>query len=304
MVQSIADFPLPIKNFCNLQVHPKKKPHVYDISEHDERLIYHNYYEIDPELLGDDIEENAMVIDHNRIEQNSVLSEVYGVPAITKQISRRLSGSSLSCEAMVGMSPTYMTQTRKTINQVSETLRDDENVITIVTATGAKRKSLMNQKARNTLNNAANQRQTLAAREKSNKINFSYDNKAFLLEPLKPSHSLPQLQNVGTERQFSVGDYSIEINKRAMIQLRKNSTRKTRPLSTDSGLVTTPTASTPSPPNETSSSNQSQCTTASSDSGKVDNLNNSNLKSNATALNQCDNVQKMIEVSMSHYKKN
>jgi hypothetical protein len=189
---------------------------------------------------------------------------------------------------------------------MSGTLQDcdgDENVITIVTATGAKRKSLMNQIARNSMNNA-NQRQTLALRAcgKSNKINLSYDNRAFSLDPLKSSHSLPQLQNVGIQhRQFSTdGDYNIEINKRTMVQLRKKSSGKNRPLSTDSGLVTTPTT-TPSPPNETSCSNQSQCTSSSGDSGnQVDNLNNSNLKSNATALNQCDNVQKMIEVSVSH----
>lgn len=324
VMQSIADFPLPIKNFCNLQVQPKQQPHVYDISEHDERLIYHNYYEIDPELLEDDADGNAAVIDHNRIEENPTLSKAHGVAAVTKQISRQSSGSSSSCDypshlnstseqEALGMSPTYMSRTRKAINQLSGTLQDcdgDEDVITIVTATGAKRKSLMNQIARNSMNNA-NQRQTLALRacRKSNKINLSYDNRAFSLDPLKSSHSLPQLQNVGIQqRQFSTdGDYNIEINKRTMIQLRKKSSgaRKTRPLSTDSGLVTTPTTTpTPSPPNEkTSSSNQSQCTTSSGDSGnQVDNLNNSNLKSNATALNQCDNVQKMIEVSVSHYK--
>lgn len=317
VMQSIADFPLPIKNFCNLQVQPKQQPHVYDISEHDERLIYHNYYEIDPELLeDDDAVGNAAVIDHNRIEEDPTLSKAHGVAAVTKQILRQSSSCDYPShlkptneQETFGLSPTYMSRTRKAINQISGTLQDcdgDENVITIVTATGAKRKSLMNQIVRNSMNNA-NQQQTLALRAcgKSNKINLSYDNRAFSLDPLKSSHSLPQLQNVGIQhRQFSTdGDYNIEINKRTMIQLRKKNSgvRKTRPLSTDSGLVTTPTT-TPSPPNEISSSNQSQCTSSSGDSGnQVDNLNNS--KSNATALNQCDNVQKMIEVSVSHYIK-
>lgn len=315
-LQSIADFPFPIRNFCNLQAQPKQQPHnVYDISEHDERLTYHNYYEIDPDLLEEDAG-TAVVIDHNRIEGNSSLSKIYGVTDVAKQISRQSSGSSSSyCDypphlssvneqEAVGMSPaTYNARTRKAINQPSGTLQDcdgDENVITIVTATGAKRKSLMDQTARNSMNNG-NQRQTLASRAcgKSNKINLPFDYGAFSLDPLKSSHSLPQLRTVGIERrQFSGGDYNIEINKRTMVPLRKKSSgvRKTRPLSTDSGLVTTPTT-TPSPPNETSSSNQSQCTTSSGDSAsQVDNLNNSNLKSNATALNQCDSVQQMIEV--------
>lgn len=299
-LQSIADFQIPIKTLCNLQVKPKQKPHVYDISEHDERLIFHNYYEIDPDLLEVDAEEVAVQIDHNRIEENPV-------SAVTKQISS-------SCDSPSHLNSTNEHEastcgTRKAINQISETLQDcddgDENVITIVTATGAKRKSLTSQIARNAMNDA-NQRQTLALRAcgKSNKINLPYDNGAFSLDPLKSSHSLPHLQNAGIpDRQFSDGDYNIEINKRTMIQLRKKSYggRKARPLSTDSGLVTTPTT-TPSPPNEISSS---QCTRSSSgDSGnQVDNLNNSNLKSNATALNQCDNLQKMIEVSVSHYIK-
>lgn len=142
---------------------------------------------------------------------------------------------------------------------------------------------------------------------KSTRINLQlFYNK---VDPLKSSHSLPQLENIGSVlgvQQISNDgcDYNVEINKRtAVVQMRK-SIRKARPLSSDSGFTT------PSPPNEISSSNQSQCTSSKSSNGngnvgngQVDNYkaldisNNNNGRNESTVLNHCDNIQQLIEVS-------
>jgi len=324
--QSIADFHFPIGTFQNipqqqkvqtLATKTKEESIVYDITEHDESLSYHNYYEIDPDLLEqDEAAMPAIPIEPNRIDDNP--KSVF----IGKQTSRQSSSSSSSCDypsifnSVVETTPSSTiesTDENETINYdipQSGINQTDENVITCNSVTtGTKKKSqpqlerIVHQQValRNT-----NQWQTMATRMngKSTKINLQlFYNKA---DPLKSSHSLPQLENIGkTTTVPQIADdgcnYKVEINKRtAAIPMRKT-IRKARPLSSDSGFTT------PSPPNEISSSNQSQCASSKSSNsangnGQVDNYkaaeeSNNNGRNESTVLNHCDNIQQLIEVS-------
>lgn len=324
--QSIADFHFPIETFQNIPQQQKvqklatqiKEEYstVYDTTEHDESLLYHNYYEIDPDLLEqDEVAMPTNAIEPNRIDENP--KSVF----IGKQASRQSSSSSSSCDYPSIFNSVIETTPSSTIESTdeNETINYDilqsginqtnENVITCNSGTGTKKKSqpqlerIVQQQVakRNT-----NQWQTMATRMngKSTKINLQlFYNKA---DPLKSSHSLPQLQNIGntsTVQQIADDgcDYKVEINKRtAAIPMRK-AIRKARPLSSDSGFTT------PSPPNEISSSNQSQCVSSNSSNsangnGQVDNYkpteaSNNNGKNESTVLNHCDNIQQLIEVS-------
>ena len=306
---------------------------VYDISEHDERkqiLAHHNYYEIDPELLEQD--EASAGSDHNPIVENPLSKSVRAsiitqtsssssscdYPSLFNSIIETTPSSVVTIESTddneinaygkLNNDPVLNLniQASNAINQTNVALEDDESVITIsniVTATGTKKKfshfdRIVEQTARNlppSTDNANQQQTTSTEKGKSTRINLPFYNKTLSFDPLKSSHSLPQLQNITVRQQQIVdGDYNIEINNRTTIQLRRN-VRKLRPLSSeslDSGFTT------PSPPNETPLT-QSQ-NISSSDKNQVDNLNSNTkppVKNESTVLTQCDNIQQLIEVS-------
>jgi hypothetical protein len=221
-LQSAADFPFPIANFSHLPrvVH-------YDISEHDERsLPFHNYYEIDPELLEKD---EAM--------------------AVKGEVTRQSSDSSSS-------SGDYPHE----INAINHANAD--NLITSG-ATGARRKFQPQ------LERIARKEVTcMSANNSPRKINLQ-------LDPLKASHSLPQLEQIEVA----------ECPPKA-IQM-----RKMRPLSSDSGFTT------PSPPNE-HSNNQVNNSNVVKEAGGGGGVSGGGGKNESTVLlNQCDNIQQLIEVS-------
>lgn len=276
-------------------------------------IAHHNYYEIDPELLEQD--ENAA-------------TNVEGIPRPPEQISRKSSSSSSSdypLHSIIETTPSSTVTIESTdenetvacrrlnneaapniptsnaINQTNVELESDENEITIssnVTATGAKKKSpqidrIVKQAARNSPDNA-NQQPTSSG--KSTRINLPFYYKTLSFDPLKASHSLPQLQNITVRQEQTVdGDYNIELCNRTTIQLRK-SVRQVRPLSSDSldsGFTT------PSPPNEIPSARN----LSSGDKSQVDNLNSGTkepVKIESTVLTQCENIQQLIEVSNEH----
>lgn len=307
---------------------------VYDISEHDERkqiLAHHNYYEIDPELLEQD-EAAAAGSDHNRIGENPPSKSVRAsiiiqtpssssscdYPSLFNSVIETTPSSTVTIESDDNEANAFgklnndsaqnlNIQNSNAINQTIVALEDDdESVITIssiVTATGTKKKSshfdrTVKQIARNlppSTDNANQQQTSSTLKGKSTRINLPFCNKTLSFDPLKSSHSLPQLQNINVrQQQIMNGDYNIEINNRTTIQLRRN-VRKLRPLSSDSldsGFTT------PSPPNETPLT-QSQ-TISSSDKNQVHNLNSNTketVKNESTVLTQCDNIQQLIEVS-------
>lgn len=278
-----TQFQLSSQNFLNFHV---ERQLVYDISEHDERqpgLAHHNYYEIDPELLEKDESPPR-----RRSSSSSCDYPLIETPSSTVTID-----SPDEHEALPKLNIPNVP-----INHASVALEDDGNVITVssvVTATGAKKKSpqfdrIVKQVARNPTDNA-NHRQTTSG--KSTRINLPFYNGALSLDPLKSSHSLPQLQDITMRREKSFGgDYNIEINNRTTIHLRR-SVKKVRPMSSeslDSGFTT------PSPPNETLPARNPP----SGDNNRVDNLNsgaNEPVKSESTVLTQCDNIQQLIEVS-------
>lgn len=272
---AITDFTFPIRP---LNAQPDKT--VYDKTEHDERTSYHNYYEIDPDLLEQD--------------------EACGINPNTTKAELTSSSSSSSCDYPSIFTSVVETTPTSTIESTDENetihFESPQNVINL---SGTKKKSQpqLERIVHNKQVVKHNQCQTMNG--KSMRINLQlFRNKADLL---KSSHSLPQLENIGngTTQQITANgcDYNVEINRRtATIQMRR-ATRKARPLSSDSGFTT------PSPPNETSSSNQSQCTTTSSGSGnnagngqKVDASKGG--RNESTVLNCVDNIQQLIEVSV------
>jgi hypothetical protein len=221
-LQSVAEFPpfAVVGKFPHLPrvVH-------YDISEHDERhLPFHNYYEIDPELLERD---EAMAGESKPVRESSSLSSSSEYPSQTPSTSED-----------------------QEINVINHA--DVDNLIT-ANATGARRKFQPQ------LERIVRACGSSSANSSPRKINLQLDS-------LKASHSLPQLEQI-EERPVPIA-----------IQLRKCA-RKARPLSSDSGFTT------PSPPNECLSNGAN---TAKGASGGG---------SDSTVLNQCDNIQQLIEVS-------
>lgn len=284
-----TQFHLSSQNFLNFHV---ERQLVYDISEHDERqasLAHHNYYEIDPELL--EKEESPPQPRKSTSSSSSCDYPLVETPSSTVTTD--------SPDEHDAASKLNIPTSNVAINHASVALEDDGNVITVssvASATGAKKKSpqfdrIVKQVAPRNPTDNANQRQTTSG--KSTRINLPFYNGTLSLDPLKSSHSLPQLQNITMRREESfAGDYNIEINNRTTIHLRR-SVKKVRPMSSeslDSGFTT------PSPPNEKLPARNP----ASGDNNRVDNLNsgaNEPVKSESTVLTQCDNIQQLIEVS-------
>jgi hypothetical protein len=308
---------------------------VYDVSEHDERLAHHNYYEIDPELLEQD---EAAAIDHNRIESNKSQNRIpasrksssssscdYPSPSLFNSVIETTPSSTITIESTDDYeSNAYrklnncdaanlsIPSASEAINQTTVEDDGDESALitisSIVTATGARKKSpqfdrIVKQMARNLPNennDDANQLQTTSTiKAKSTRINLPFYNKSLSFDPLKASHSLPQLGNIVVEQQIADGDFNIEINNRTTIHLR----RRVRPMSSeslDSGFTT------PSPPNETLLTQSRNIpippssSLSSGDNNQADNLNSGikePAKNESTVLTQCDNIQQLIEVS-------
>lgn len=314
----------PPQNFHNFQKIANKQQSVYDVSEHDERLAHHNYYEIDPELLEQD-EAAAAISDHNRIEahksdhvstssKSSSSSSSCDYPSLFNSVIETTPSSTVTIESTdEHESNAYgrlnggaeAPKVSSAINQTN-VIVDDGNVITIssiVTATGAKKKSpqldrIVKQSARNSApsTDTANQQQTTSSMKgKSTEINLPFYNETLSFETLKSSYSLPQLQSISIrQRRVTDGGFNIEINNRTTIQLRRN-VRKVRPMSSeslDSGF-TTPSP----PPNEPPHLTQSH-----TDDNQVDNLNSDPkepAKHESTVLTECcdNSVQQLIEVS-------
>lgn len=299
-------------------------------------LAHHNYYEIDPELLEQDEAAAAAALDLNRIVESSSNKSVGASIITQTSRKSSSSSSSCDYPSLfnsvIETTPSSTVTIESTdenemnacgklnndaalnlnilasnaINQTNVALEeDDENVITIssiVTATGTKKKSpqfdrIVKQTARNlppSADNANQQQTTSTMKGKSTKMLFH--NKTLSFDPLKSSHSLPQLQSITVrQQQIADGDYNIEINNRTTIQLRRR-VRKLRPMSSeslDSGFTT------PSPPNETPLT-RSQNILTSDNRNQVDNLNSGAkepVKNESTVLTQCDNIQQLIEVS-------
>ncbi|CRK90948.1 CLUMA_CG004637, isoform A [Clunio marinus] len=146
--------------------------------------------------------------------------------------------------------------------------------------------------------NKSNKQQTtsLVTKTKTNKINFPIQNKSQQLDPLKSSHSLPQLQNIIVQnrcrQQTNKSELNFVIDNTTTIQLRRqHSSRQGRPLSghsddRDSGFLSPVT-----PPD-----NQNPAHITPNVIIKEAKEQNTN-KSESTLLNQCDNIQQLIEVS-------
>ncbi|KAG5683211.1 hypothetical protein PVAND_012507 [Polypedilum vanderplanki] len=214
-----ADFCFP--KFSNL-------PRVvqYDVTEHDDRIaLFHNYYEIDPELLEKD--------ENNRIVGN-------------EEYIRESTSSSSSCDY--------------------PSTDDNANADNLIScnATGAKRKYLP-------------QMERIVRKEMTCNSANNSPRKSNNFDPLKASHSLPQLETVecNNSQQLPI---AFETHKSA---------RKTRPLSSDSGFTT------PSPPNECQMKNLNSVREASNEVSAPTAVDN---KNESTVLNQCDNIQQLIEI--------
>lgn len=202
----------------------------------------------------------------------------------------------------------------ETINQV-EVDGANESVITISNAvtcgesnassTGATKKkspqlnriirpSSSSSATRNT-SNKQQQTSSLATKSKSNKSNLPFCNKSVQLEQLKSSHSLPHLQNVSgvqnRSRQKGNNEMNFVIDNTTTIQLRRqHSSHQGRPLSghsddRDSGFL--------SPVTPPDSHNHPTHITP----NVIIKESEPSTKTESTLLNQCDNIQQLIEVS-------
>lgn len=346
---------------------------VYDVSEHDERekiLAHHNYYEIDPDLLleEDEDETNATAVEHIQIDRNQIAkdnrcqsvaskhrkSKIYSNALSTSSESTSTSQTSTNSTSTSSDYPSLFnsvietthsstvestddndsndygkvetssanghaqansSQSGDTINQVNVTAVANESVITIsnvvtcgesnATSTGAKKKSpqlnriirpssstrtvVLSQKQSN-----KQQTSSLATKAKSNKINLPFNNKTL---KLKSSSSLPHLQNVTVQNRCRKqnSELSFVIDNTTTIQLRRQHSRQGRPLSghsddRDSGFL--------SPVTPPDSQNPAHITP-----NVIVEESEQSTKTESTLLNQCDNIQQLIEVSPVRHMK-
>lgn len=351
---------------------------VYDVSEHDERekiLAHHNYYEIDPDLLleeDEDDESNAAnAVEHIQINRNQIVpanrsqsvaskhrkSKVYintlstssesttstsqtstnsnsttnssDYPSLFNSVIETTHSSTVestddndsndygkvkTSSANNGHAQANASLNGDTINQVNVTAVGNESVITIsnvvtcgdsnAASTGAKKKSpQLNRIIRPSSTSStstrtvalsqkqSNKQQTSSlatTKAKSNKISLPTSSKAL---KLKSSSSLPHLQNVTVQNRCRQqnNELSFVIDNTTTIQLRRQYTRQGRPLSghsddRDSGFLSPVT-----PPD--SQNNPAHVTP------NVVIVKESETKTESTLLNQCDNIQQLIEVS-------
>lgn len=350
---------------------------VYDVSELDEReklLAHHNYYEIDPDLLLEE-DENEMnrnkttvELEHVQIDRNHTVKEKRSQSVASKNRKSKiycntLSTSSESTSTSSNSSATTTSsdypslfnsvietthssnlesttddndsngygkvtnsgQARMNnshcgdmINQVTANAVSNESVIRIsnvvtcgesnASSTGATKKkspqliriirpssssSTRNMSLSNSHLSNKQQTSSLATKLKSTRINLPFYKKSIQLDPLKSSHSLPHLQNVTVQNRCRQqnNEFNVLIDNTTTIQLRRqHSSKQQRPLSVhsddrDSGFLSPVT-----PPD-----NQNHPTHITPN--VIIQQSEQNTKTESTLLNQCDNIQQLIEVS-------
>lgn len=221
-----------------------------------------------------------------------------------------------------GQARTTGSQCGDTINQVNANAVSNESVITILnvvtcgeSSTGATKKkspqlnriirpSSSSSSTRNvSLSNSqqqTNKQQTpsLATKTKSTRINSPFYNKSQQLDPLKSSHSLPHLPNVTVQNRCRQqnNDFNFVIDNTTTIQLRRQHSSRQglcRPLSghsddRDSGFLSPVTP----PDNQNHPAHITPNVI-------IKQTAEQNTKTESTLLNQCDNIQQLIEVSNS-----
>lgn len=214
-----------------------------------------------------------------------------------------------------------------TINHINVSTVSNESVITIsntmtcgdnemTNATGATKKkspqldriirqtSLTKTSTRALPQQSASNKPSLASKAtKSTKTNLPFYNKTLLLDSLKSSHSLPQLQNITVnnrcrQQKLNKTDFNFVIDNTTTIQLRKQYyVRQGRPQSShsdaDSGFLSPVT-----PPDSHQQTIPTNNLNVPNNNGfKEQTTQPTAAKSESTLLNQCDNIQQLIEVS-------
>lgn len=313
---------------------------VYDVSEHDEReksLAHHNYYEIDPDLLLEEIqEEEETIVEPVPVERKKEKAKVHRKSKVycntlstssestsTSQTSTNSSSTTTSSDypslfnSVIETTHSSNVESTTddndsngygkskaaagdTINQANAPAVANESVITSSTSavtcgesnasTGAKKKSpQLNRIIRPSSSSSSTQTKqtsTLTAKSKPSKSNLPTLNKS-QLDAMKSSHSLPHLQS----RTRQQGDLNFVIDNSTTIQLRRqHSSRQGRPLSghsddRDSGFL--------SPVTPPDSHNPPAHITP----NVIIKGAEPPAKAESTLLNQCDNIQQLIEVS-------
>ena len=254
-------------------------------------VVFHNYHVIDPVLLEQDEAELA-AIDNN---QNK---EAYK-PSIKTQVIRQPSSSSSSCDYPCVTTPSSPATNESTdeygfcrkMNDESASNLDNPTMsainqmnvgknVTIVTATGTKKKtSQFSQIVDSNLTEIVSQQDDL--REKSARTNLNLFNVSHSLDVFPSKNSLSQLENII--------DIKHEGANNEICERTKKSARKSRSLSSeslDSGFTT------PSPLNEAPLTKSLNSLIP--DVEKHD-------KTEPDAMTFCDNIQKLIEVSLIQF---
>lgn len=292
---------------------------VYDITEHDERLAHHNYYEIDPELL--EKEEEAMMKSHGKKSKMSTSSDSTSTNhSSSNSNSTTTTSSSSDCPSLFNsvIETTHSSNVESTddndsngygkcqeskINQQnvsSESIITVQNVVTCDGNSGAIAKKKAPQldriiRAGTSISSPIRNKQSPMTKTKPLKTNNKISSSS-QLDSLKQSHSLPQLQKVIVQNRCQQqgngkNEFNFLIDNTTTIQLRRPySSRQGRPLSTtsddrDSGFLS------PATPPDCQNAAQNVIEHGSANSG------GGRTKTESTLLNQCDNIQQLIEVS-------
>lgn len=336
MKKKLAEFPINAESEENIEDVTFEDQTVYDVSEHDEReknLAHHNYYEIDPELLleedEDEVEQMETVVEKvqtralkNKNRKSKIYSNTLSMSSSestsTSQSSTNSSSTSSDYPSLFNsvIETTHSSTVESTddndsngygkttasrpngdtINQMNLTAISNESVITIsnvvtcgesnASSTGATKKKSpqLNRIIRPSSATRNVKQQTLATKTKSTRVNNKSETKS---DEIKPSSSLQNVTVQNRCRQQKNGDLNFVIDNTTTIQLRR---QRGRPLSghsddRDSGFLSPAT-----PPDSQNHPAHITPTVIVKESEQ-------NTKSESTVLNQCDNVQQLIEVS-------
>ncbi|CAO1381323.1 unnamed protein product, partial [Diamesa serratosioi] len=281
---------------------------VYDISEQDERTMHlvahHNYYEIDPELLEEDemAAANAcQLIDHNRIEQDLIQNQTVGVGDKKSKIYCNTSSTSSSSNSTSQTSTKSSTSTTSSSSDYPSLFNSLDRIIRQTSLTKTSTRATPPQQQSATNGHASNKPSLASKTTKSTKTNLPFYNKTLLLDSLKSSHSLPQLQNITVnnrcrQQKLNKTDFNFVIDNTTTIQLRKQYyIRQGRPQSShsdaDSGFLSPVTP--PDSHQQTVPINNLNMPT--NNAFKEQTTQPAAAKSESTLLNQCDNIQQLIE---------
>jgi hypothetical protein len=279
---------------------------LYDITEHDERVAHHNYYEIDPELLEQEEKTTyknqlSSSSDSSNSSANASTSETTSssdYPSLFNSVIETTHSSNVESTTDDNDSNGYgkVAAVNKS-NDEATTCASNESIVTVVvdsttTSTGTTKKK-----------SPQVDRIIRPQLKKPSIVGVKLKSKAMQLDSLKQSHSLPHLHPNGSARSRHNGNNSCNNNKNNnnefnfnnidnAIQMRRNT--QGRPLSThsddrDSGFLSPAT-----PPD---------CQNINNNSGGnvVGENKRERTKTESTLLNQCDNIQQLIEVSELDY---